>query len=445
MMREYPGMRALWGGFLRETGMRHADGLTFAALTARLALALHDPSYRDPHHWVNKGRDLIDAIGGDLSDRARFEQAASILANDLGQMRVQFDVHAYRPQPAYRDDNTFLWLFDESEPVAVAQTDGGTAQQIEVAGFDGTGDDDGASPAEQLEQLALHYPEWNYRTEILREDWVRLCEEISLRAVGSDSPGMPIRLTGPRMRRTWQQRCSARRLKRQPEGDALDLDATVDFAVARRGGEVPDGRVFTRNARQPQDASVLLLLDLSVSTERRMRGSSLSLIDLEKQAAEQIIAAFDGAHQRIALHGFSSNGRSEVRYLRIKEFSSTYSEAHRSRLQALAPAGSTRFGAALRHAGRCLATETNSSKTVIIVTDGEPYDIDVFDASYLIEDARHAVDMLVTHGIRSLCINLDENAHARVAQIFGQSCCATVSSGENLGMILERTLAKVAA
>src|SRR5207245_11527117 len=68
--------------------------------------------YTDPYHLVSKGRELFDACGDGLEDAAPFNEVAGILANDLGQMRVRFDPQRYRVEPAYRDDNTFLWDFD---------------------------------------------------------------------------------------------------------------------------------------------------------------------------------------------------------------------------------------------------------------------------------------------------------------------------------------------
>ena len=445
MMRDYPGLRALWGTFHRASGERHAEGLSFAALAARLARALHDPAYCDPHHWVNKGRALIDTIGADLHDVFRFEEAASILANDLGQMRVRFDAQSYQIEPAYRDDNTFLWLFEDAEPVAAARADSGGDRQIDETQPDRGDGVSGASIAADPETATLLYPEWNYRSGTVREDWVAVVEGALPRMAPTAAHQAPLRSTRDVLHPKWRQTFSARRLKRQPEGDELDLDGMIDHVVAQRGTQAPDGRVFTRAGRQPRDASVLLLLDLSASTGRRVEGSPLSLLDCEKEAAEQIIAAFDGARHRIALHGFASNGRPAVHYVRLKEFSASYTAEHRQRLHALRPAWSTRFGAALRHAGRCLARETHSSKTIVLITDGEPSDIDVFDARYLIEDARHAVHTLAAEGIRTHCISLDPQANAAVRAIFGRANCATLARGTHLTAVIERVLAKVAA
>jgi nitric oxide reductase activation protein len=188
-----------------------------------------------------------------------------------------------------------------------------------------------------------------------------------------------------------------------------------------------------------------LLLDLSVSTARQIDDNGRTLLDCEREAAEQAIAAFDNDYTRIALHGFASNGRSEVRYLRLKDFGSPYGDEHRRRLQELQPAWSTRFGAALRHAGECMAAEKSPSKTIILVTDGEPSDIDVFDPKYLVEDARNAVDMLAAHGVRSQCLSVDPKSHSRICEIFGRQNSVSIERSTRLADILPNVLAKVVA
>jgi nitric oxide reductase activation protein len=186
-------------------------------------------------------------------------------------------------------------------------------------------------------------------------------------------------------------------------------------------------------------------LDLSASTGRQIDGTGRTFLDYEREAAEQAIAVFDSDHSRIALHGFASNGRAELRYLRLKDFGSPYSDEHRLRLQELQPAWSTRFGAALRHAGECLAAEKNQSKTIILVTDGEPSDIDVFDPRYLVEDARNAVDMLATHGVRAQCISVEPKAHSAICEIFGRQNCVSIERTTRLVDILPSVLARAVA
>ena len=57
---------------------------------------------------------------------------------------------------------------------------------------------------------------------------------------------------------------------------------------------------------------------------------------------------------------------------------------------------------------------------MLILTDGEPADIDVSDDQLLIHDTRQAVKELNQKGIYSYCINLDPKADEYVKDIFGK-------------------------
>jgi len=81
---------------------------------------------------------------------------------------------------------------------------------------------------------------------------------------------------------------------------------------------------------------------------------------------------------------------------------------------------STRMGAAMRHAAHYLEAQKADKKLLLVLTDGEPADIDVDDDVLLIQDAHQAVKELQQQGIYSYCINLDPKADEYVADIFGQ-------------------------
>ena len=81
---------------------------------------------------------------------------------------------------------------------------------------------------------------------------------------------------------------------------------------------------------------------------------------------------------------------------------------------------STRMGAALRHAAHTLSTQKADKKLLLVLSDGQPSDIDVKDERLLIEDAKVAVRELDHQGIFSYCISLDASADTYVRDIFGQ-------------------------
>ena len=90
--------------------------LGFAAFMARLDRMLLWPGRMDGNHWIHKARDLFEdtATRHGLEDYAAFRAIASILANDLGQMRVRMDPQHHAVPSTYRDDNSYLWQHPES-------------------------------------------------------------------------------------------------------------------------------------------------------------------------------------------------------------------------------------------------------------------------------------------------------------------------------------------
>lgn len=74
----------------------------------------------------------------------------------------------------------------------------------------------------------------------------------------------------------------------------------------------------------------------------------------------------------------------------------------------------------MRHASHYLEKQQADKKLMLILTDGEPADIDSKDGRILIEDAHQAVKELDRKGIYSYCINLDPKADEYVKDIFGK-------------------------
>ncbi|NOR71347.1 MAG: VWA domain-containing protein, partial [Methylomarinum sp.] len=91
----------------------------------------------------------------------------------------------------------------------------------------------------------------------------------------------------------------------------------------------------------------------------------------------------------------------------------------KGRIAGLKAAYSTRMGAAMRHAAHYLSAQKADKKLLLILTDGEPADIDVDDERLLIEDTHKAVQELDQQGIYSYCISLDPHADEYVNDIFG--------------------------
>lgn len=454
--RQMPGLASLW----RRFHVARPEGPPIAiALIARLSRVLADPDYVDPHGWVEKGRALFaEAIRDDIDDPQLSRRIGGLLGNDIGQMRLQFDAKTYVVQPAYRDDNMGIWDFgpDESQaPVEIeAMLEGARIEQ--QAGDDGRREEGegGETATGRLTEardddglLVARYPEYDHVTGRYRPDWCRLREmpgqigsPHSATALGEARSDLVDRLSAliKASRISRQQR-----VRGQTEGEFLDMDASIAAMIARRAGEVPDTRVYGRYERRSRDMSVLVLIDASRSTMERVHGSESSVLEMERLSTALLARAMAAAGDPFAIAAFCSNGREDVRYARIKDFDRPFDGFALARLAGITGEYSTRLGTVIRHAGNDLRRQRSHRRLLLIVTDGEPSDIDIDDRHYLVEDARMAVHELGRDGIDTFCVALASEADSYAQRIFGSRGAALIDSIDRLDKLLPAVYLKL--
>ena len=400
-----PGV-ARW--FQAALAQHRPEGLGFADLLARMSRVLWLPDAMDLNPWVQKAREKVQQVvaAHGWHDAAALRQVAAVLANDLGQMRVRLDPATYVEPTPYRDDNSWLWQHAATSS---------EAQALDASGPAGRPPPRDA-PSVPMHQRVWHYPEWDHRTHHLRADWCTVMEQLPAhaRAATAPQPSMPTHapLHLP------QARSARVRLRRQAAGDVLDIEACVRFVSDRQQGAVHEPRVFQRQLRRSVSTAVLVLMDLSASTGDALPGGA-TMLALEQAAALLLARATAQPRRRLAVHGFSSDTRHAVRYLRLLDFGDEPAQAE-SRLQGIAPQHSTRLGAALRHAAALLAAQPAEQRLLLVLTDGAPSDIDVADARYLVEDARHAALAARRRGIETACLATDPAAEDALVRMFGR-------------------------
>ena len=429
-VRELPGLRRLWLAFHTA---RPAATVSGAGLMMRLARALLDPDYADDDAFVAKGRALFAAASQRLNDPAISREIGGLLGNDIGQMRLQFNPRTYVVEPPYRDDNVALWDFGDAPdtPVEEIELTVDSARLERREDRYGGPPDDGppertgraraAEPAVAGGVAAFSYPEWDHAAGIERPDWTTVLEGDA--EAGRPAPGRGPAADAAVERIAGLTRAAAigrrLRLRGQRDGDTLDIDACVALMVERRAGLWPDPRGYLRDRPGPRDLAVLLLLDLSQSTGDRDRHGR-SALDVEKEVATVMATAVARAGDAIAVHGFNSDGRERVRYLQVKGFDEPMDEVVRARIAGLASSHSTRLGPALRHAGRALAQRRAFRRVLLVLTDGEPSDIDVPDPVYLTEDARRVLPLLRRRGIDTFAFGMGTGSFHQLDRIFGE-------------------------
>jgi nitric oxide reductase NorD protein len=442
-IRELPGLRRLWSPYhvASPTGVIAAP-----TLLARLARALFDDAYADDDAFVAKGRVMFKAAMPRIEDPAISREIGMLLGNDLGQMRVQFNAKTYVVEPVYRDDGLGLWDFGENAPqsgeVIELPIDAMRVERQESPDGNSEPDDNDSAlgrgrPVAPDERgiVIAKYPEWDRVHNIERPEWT-IVREVAARAGDPRSIEQALDHADVLRSRIGRLVRGVRigrkvRLNRQHDGHDLDVDAMLDAGIALRTGRDPDPRVFRSSTSVHRDLAALLLIDISESTSDRL-ASGTTMLDVERLAVAVLAEAMGRLGDPFSLLAFASDGREDVKMTSIKSFDEPYDRSCKSRLAGLTSGLSTRLGTALRHAGRVIGATSSARKLLIVLTDGEPSDIDVSDPLDLIEDARRAAIGLHTAGIDAYGVVLGQTGISAASRIFGRGNTMMVHRVEEL-------------
>jgi len=295
-------------------------------------------------------------------------------------------------------------------------------------------------PAPHNDDLALgegiRLPEWDYRRQSLKPDYCLLQPMLTDDAEPAPLPealrpaarSLRNRFGCLRPERNW--------LRRQWQGDELDLDAWLDRLTDEQHSNEP-GACYRQRRPNQRDLSCLLLADLSMSTECGINEDQ-RVIDVIRDSVTLFAEALSGSRDRFALYGFSSIKHKQVRYHLLKNFNEPYGDAVRGRLQRIKPGFYTRMGAAIRQSTVILEQEKTAQRLLLIISDGKPNDIDHYEGRYGIEDTRHAIQQARAKGVQPFCITIDEEGSDYLPYLFGDKGYALVSDIDRLPMLLPR-------
>ena len=413
-MQEYPGLRKLFTALHPVPEENACDTETESCLRHRLTMlsyAILNPE----HSYTNK--DVIEFSQRFYEmmqkDETATKDSASIGLSFVARTRRQTDqlpkVHFKDTEIDYRDDNRHMWLFIE--------------EGDEEESFD---DNRKKKQDEEIEHALppRHYPEWDYRSKTYRPDWVSLYESLHPSGSPADIDSLLSKHVAliKRLKQIMDMLKPQQyvRVRYQEEGSELDLDVAIRSLIDFKGGANPDPRINMSHKNDGRDIAVMLLLDLSASLNDIPDGCQQSILQLSQEAVSLLGITIEALGDEFAIAGFSSNTRHEVRYQHIKGFGENWNDEVKGRLAAMEAGYSTRMGGALRHAAHYLEARKAEKKILLVLTDGEPSDIDVDDQQLLIQDTHKAVQELDQQGIFTYCINLDPQADEYVQDIFGK-------------------------
>jgi hypothetical protein len=413
-MRLYPGLKRL---FLKlhpvpDESFLSAPGAS--AIRIKLAMvsrAILDSEYQylnpDIREFAERFHSLME--GGESSSPEMSRLALSFIARMRRQDDLSPKVYFQDTEVEYRDDNRHLWIYIENSDEDELFEHLNKKQKDE----------------EELHSLPpRHYDEWDYTNQSYRPDWASVYE---MKHPGGSADRVDRLLEkhaglAKRMKRILEmiKPQNKVRIRYQEEGSELDLDVAIRSLIDYKAGSQPDPRINMSHRTDGRNIAVSLVLDLSQSLNEKVQGTGQTILELSQEAVSLLAWAVGHLGDPFAISGFHSNTRHDVRFYHIKGYNEPWDDAVKGRIGAMEAGFSTRMGAAMRHAAHYLESQRADKKLMLVLTDGQPSDIDTKDDRLLIEDAKQAVKELDQQGIYSYCINLDPKADEYVSDIFGR-------------------------
>ncbi|HEX8980794.1 MAG TPA: nitric oxide reductase activation protein NorD [Parasulfuritortus sp.] len=461
-IRRFPGLKQLWSQFHTATPAMNA---TVGNYLDRLARALLDDRYVDDDPWIAEGRMLFAQAQDRLDTNTTSWDIGVQLAHTFGEKKIPFNPRTDLLTAPYRDDNRYFWEFEEFDFEKAANAGYDTVKQVrkyvslmemineldnELAGDDAQEiwvlpteyylDQEGVTinSLEGKEPVSdpFHYSEWDYQIQLERPAWATVMEKRGkigdLQLINDIVAEHKREIHRMKFLLDAMQPQGVQRIRKLEDGDEIDINAAIQGFTDIRLGNQPDPRIMMRSVRKTRDFSILVLLDLSESTNELVHGQEYSVLDLTRRACVLLSDAISKVGDPFAIHGFCSDGRHDVEYFRFKDFDQHWDDEPKARLAGMTGQLSTRMGAAIRHAGHHLKLQRSAKKLLIVITDGEPADVDVRDPQYLRNDTKKAVEDVAKFGVMTYCMSLDPRADNYVSRIFGQRNYMVVDHVERL-------------
>ena len=379
-----------------------------------------------------------DAAGMRVSDRAS-DGSSTLATTDTQRRRTQVTAHDKASNPfvlPFRAEALMTW----SEMVRVNRStddedDGNaTAAANDMDALSVTTDGttlasrvkfDLDLPSSSVDDVPLGegqlFPEWDFRQGLLRPAHVR----VQVTRARVDAPFQPppsLSVMARQVRRRMEVLCHAPRLQRgQENGDDIDVDAWIRLQADSQGSRQPrtdTPAVYTRHAVADRSLATWLLADLSQSTDA-FASDQLRVIDVIRDAVYVFGEALHAVGDPFAVWGFSSVRRQNVRLQKIKGMDDRWDAQAHSRVGAIKPGYYTRMGAAIRHATHHLQHCPQRCRLLMLLTDGKPNDLDVYEGRYGLEDTRHAIGEARSAGITPFCVTVDPEGHDYLPFLFG--------------------------
>ncbi|MDW3094429.1 MAG: VWA domain-containing protein [Gammaproteobacteria bacterium] len=259
------------------------------------------------------------------------------------------------------------------------------------------------------------YDEWDHSRQKYRKEWCHL-REIDVEGKPSDFVEQTLnkhRSLLKHLHRTFEAlRDEDRRVRKQPYGEDIDLDAIISSYADMINGEEVSQNLFIKQRKVDRNIAVMFMVDMSGSTSGWIN-------DMEREALVLLCESLEVLGDRYAIYGFSGLTHRRCDLYKIKDFEESYSATVKDRIANIKPQDYTRMGAAIRHLSKLLSCVEAKTKVLITLSDGRPDDQDGYRGAYGIEDTRRALIESKFLGIYPFCITIDDEAMDYLQYMYG--------------------------
>ncbi len=272
------------------------------------------------------------------------------------------------------------------------------------------------------------YDEWDHSRQKYRKDWCHL-KEVDIKPVHNNFVNNTLhkhRGLLKRLHRTFEAlREDDKRMKRQPFGDDIDLDAVIEAYTDNKIGIEASQNLFTKSRKMDRNIAVMFMIDMSGSTAGWIN-------EMEREALVLLCESLETLGDRYAIYGFSGATHERCELYKVKEFDEDYDNEVKARISGIEPQDYTRMGAAIRHLTKRLHKVEARTKLLITLSDGRPDDQDGYRGPYGIEDTRRALIEAKYLGIHPFCITIDDEAMDYLQHMYGAVNFAVIDQVDKL-------------
>jgi nitric oxide reductase NorD protein len=269
---------------------------------------------------------------------------------------------------------------------------------------------------------AFLYPEWDFRRNAYKPEWCALRERPPRR--GNKDYILEVLRKHQALLHLLRRQFEALRpeylkLRKQRDGDEIDLDAAVAALTDLRAGLQPSENLYIAHHDRRRDIAVAFLVDLSGSVGGWVPEGRI--LDIEKEALVLICEALRQLDDKYAIFGFSSATRKQCDFYKLKDFNQDFDDSVKAAIAGMEAFNYTRMGACVRHVTRLLGQLDATVKLLMLVSDGRPNDFDSYAGRFGIEDTRQALIEARQRQIRTFCLTIDTEARQYLPHMFGES------------------------